>query len=413
MKYGLLGEKLSHSFSPAIHERISDIRYGLFEVPPSELGTFLRSGDFRGLNVTIPYKQAVIPYLDSLSESARKAGAVNVIVRREGSRLEGCNTDVEGFVDLVRSSGVSVEGSRVAILGAGGAARAVDVAVRRLGAAGTVFAVRTPRAPGQVPISDPSSFEGCDILVNATPAGMFPAVDGTLVDLGSLKGLRAVFDCIYNPLRTNLVLDAAELGIPAAGGLRMLAAQAVRTSELFRDVTLDDSVTDEVCRFLLGTRRNIVLCGMPSSGKTTVGRMLSGMLGKVFVDTDEVVGTHAGMDIPRIFELEGEAGFRARERVAVQQAASEQGAVIATGGGTVLDPANLRALRRSGLVIFLDRPPQLLEPSADRPLSSDRAALLRLYGERHAAYLQAADAVIPNAGTPGQAAEQILELYDK
>ena len=407
MKFGLIGEHLGHSFSPIIHRRLSGLPYDLRELSPQELGDFLRNEHFRGINVTIPYKQAVIPYLNALAHSAQLTGAVNAIVRAEDGTLTGYNTDMDGFIALARHSGIDFTGADVVILGAGGAAKAVTAASKQLGAASVRFAVRTPKAPEQLPLADPSAFSDCDILVNATPVGMFPNVEGKLLDLSIFPKLRGVLDCIYNPLRTNLVLDAQELGIPAEGGLRMLAAQAVRASELFRDCKIEDSATDDICSFLLASRRNVVLCGMPSSGKSTIGKAVAERLNLEFVDTDDSVRADAGVEIADIFKTEGEAGFRERERRAVADAASRQGAVIATGGGAILNPKNVRALKRSGILCFIDRPLELLQATQDRPLSADRTALERLYAERRPLYLAAADMVVLNQGTPEQAVKTI------
>ena len=408
MTYGLIGEKLGHSFSKIIHERLAGIPYGLRELSPDELGPFLRNEPFRGINVTIPYKQAVIPYLDELGPSALLTGAVNVIVRSEDGRLTGHNTDYDGVLAMASHAGVSFEGASVVILGAGGASKAVAAAAREAGASKVVFAVRHGFGPDRLPIEDPSCFADCEVLVNATPVGMYPGVEVKPFDIGTLPHLRGVLDCVYNPIRTELVLDAQERGIPAEGGLMMLVAQAVRASELFLDKTYGPGVTEELYRWLLCGRRNIVLCGMPSSGKTTVGQEVAARLGKPFTDTDDVVRTHSGMEIPDLFALEGEAGFRRRERIAVQSVASGQGLVVATGGGAVLDPANVRALKRNGVVFFIDRHPELLEPTADRPLSRDRSALERLYAQRMPAYIAAADARIPNDGDLTDTVESII-----
>ena len=408
MTYGLIGEHLGHSFSPAIHERLSGLPYELRELAPDQLGDFLKNEPFKGINVTIPYKQAVIPYLDSLAPSAQLTGAVNAIVRSSDGRLTGHNTDMDGFISLSRHSGADFQGAKVVILGAGGAAKAVAAAASQLGAASVRNAVRSPKAPDQLQIQDVESFADCDILINATPVGMFPKVDGNILDISLLPRLRGVLDCIYNPLRTNLILDTEERGLPAEGGLRMLAAQAVRASELFRGCTIDDSAIDDICSFLLRSRRNIVLCGMPSSGKTTIGKAVAERLGLDFIDTDDIVKSEAGMEISRIFEFEGEEGFRSRESRAIGAAALRQGTVIATGGGAVLNPANVRTLKRSGILCFIDRPLDKLQATSDRPLSQDRSALDRMYEVRRPVYLSAADIVIPNWGTAAQAVENII-----
>ena len=408
MTYGLIGEKLGHSFSKIIHERLAEFPYELRELAPTELGEFLRNEPFRGINVTIPYKQAVIPYLDELAPSAELTGAVNVIVRSEDGRLTGHNTDYDGVLAMAGRAGVDFSGASVVILGAGGASRAVAAAAKDAGAAKVVFAVRHDFGPGRLPVSDPSTFADCEVLVNATPVGMCPNVSGKPLDISVLPKLRGVLDCVYNPIRTELVLDAQERGIPAAGGLMMLVAQAVRASELFLDKTYPEEVVDEMYRFLLCSRRNIVLCGMPSSGKTTIGKEVAARLGMPFTDTDDVIRTHSGMEIPDIFAQEGEAGFRKRESIAIESVAGEQGFVIATGGGAVLDPSNVRALKRNGIIFFVDRSPVLLEPTEDRPLSRTRSAIGRLYEQRLPGYLAAADARIPNDGNLTDTVESII-----
>ena len=411
MKYGLIGEHLSHSFSRSIHERLSGEPYELREVPRETLGEFLRSEPFKAINVTIPYKQAVIPYLDSLAPSAIDTGAVNVIVRSGDGRLTGHNTDCDGFKALAEEAGVDLSGAKVAVLGSGGAAKAVAAAARDLGAGKLVFAVRRPSGTDQVSIYDTELYNDCDVLVNATPAGMFPFTDERPVSLEDFPNLKGVLDCIYNPLRTNLVLDALQSGIPARGGLRMLVCQAVRAQELFRGVKIDDSVSREVYNELLSKVRNVVLCGMPSSGKTTLGRMLARQHNCPFVDTDDMIVKEAGLSIPEIFAAEGEQGFREREHAAVLGAACMRGAVIAVGGGAVMREDNVRALRQSGIVCLLDRSLGLLEPSADRPLSSECSSLKRLHKQRKSLYLKAADVVIDNNGGPDAALSRLSKLF--
>ena len=435
MQYGLIGEKLGHSFSRLIHGRLSSDSYDLCELSPDQLPGFLQRLDFRGINVTIPYKQAVMPYLDELGESARGAGAVNTIVNRDG-KLYGYNTDYDGFIALARHAGADFSGSRVVILGAGGAAKAVRAAALAMGAASVVNAVRRPSAPEHLLISDPASFENCDIIVNATPVGMFPRWQDAPIKLPE-RPLRDVLDCIYTPLRTSLVLDAAARGrvngrgpalatggmseakfpsVPARpaaeGGLYMLVAQAVRARELFTGEPLPDEIIEREYQRLLHSKRNIVLCGMPSCGKSTLGRALADASGRRFVDTDEIVALQAGMDIPRIFELEGEAGFRTRETIAIESIASEQGLVIATGGGAPLKEPNVKLLKHNGLICLIERDLHLLSPGKGRPLSRSRAELESLWTARRAAYLKAAEVCIDNNGPIDNTFAQLLAYVD-
>jgi len=409
MTYGLIGEHLGHSFSRIIHEHLTGQPYVLRELRPDELGDFLRNEPFRGINVTIPYKQAVIPYLDSLADSARLTGAVNVIIRDSEGRLTGHNTDYDGFLSMAQNAGVEFKGASVVILGAGGAAKAASAAARNAGAVKVVYAVRHDFGPGRVPISDPSAFQDCTVLVNATPVGMYPDINGKPFDISVLPNLRGVLDCIYNPIRTQIVLDAQERGIPAAGGLMMVVSQAVKAAELFHDCKYEEGTVDSTYRYILSDRRNIVLVGMPSCGKTTLGRELASRRGLRFIDTDEVISTFAGMEIPDIFALEGEAGFRKRESIAIESIAGEQGLVIATGGGAILSSQNVRALRQNGIIVFVERAPELLEATSDRPLSSSRAALKALYDKRLPLYIKAADVRISNNGSIADAILNIEE----
>ncbi|MBO4476455.1 MAG: hypothetical protein J5737_07025 [Bacteroidales bacterium] len=409
MTYGLIGERLGHSFSRIIHEYLTGDPYELRELRPDELGPFLRSEPFRGINVTIPYKQAVIPYLDELAPSARLVGAVNAVLRGRDGCLTGYNTDFDGFLAMAAAAGVQFDGADVVILGAGGAAKAVEAAVRSAGASKVAFAVRHDFGPDRLPIDRPEAFAGFDVLVNATPVGMYPDIKAKPFDISALPRLRGVLDCIYNPICTQLVLDARERGIPAAGGLMMVVAQAVKAAELFHDMKFPEDTVLKTYRHMLAARRNIVLTGMPSSGKTTVGRLLAAELGLRFTDTDDVVRTLSGLEIPELFARGGEEEFRRWEAVAIESLAAEQGLVIATGGGAVLSPDNVRELRRNGILVFLDRDPALLQPSPDRPLSRSRRALEALYAERLPAYLKSADIHIENNGTPEDAAGKIID----
>ena len=307
MEFGLIGEHLGHSFSKTIHGMLTDAPYELHELRPDELAAFLAERDFRGINVTIPYKRAVMPHLDGLAPSAFACDAVNCIVNRDG-RLTGYNTDYDGFIALASHAGVDFQGARVVILGAGGAASAVAAAARDMGAASVLNACRRP-LEGQLQIAEPETWNDCDIIVNATPVGMYPDWQGKLLDLSIFPHLRGVLDCIYNPLRTRLVLDAQERGIPAGGGLYMLVGQAVRARELFDGRSLPEGACEQVYERILRGKRNIVLTGMPSCGKTTVGRQLAARTGRHYIDIDEVISLQAGMEIPEIFAREGEAGF--------------------------------------------------------------------------------------------------------
>ena len=409
MEFGLIGEHLGHSFSREIHGMLCDAPYELRELSPDKLPKFLTDRNFRGINVTIPYKRAVMPQLDEIAPSAQLSGAVNCIVNA-GGRLTGHNTDFDGFIALARHAGVDFNGARVVILGAGGAASAVAAAASSMDAASVRNAVRNIRSEGQLSIDRPELWSDCDILVNATPVGMYPDWQATPVNIDTLPHLCGVLDCIYNPLRTRLILDAQALGIPAEGGLYMLVAQAVRARELFDGKTLPEGSCEEIHVRILKSKRNIVLTGMPSCGKTTVGRELASRTGRRYVDTDEIIALQAGMGIPEIFAREGETGFRKRETAAIESLAAEQGLVIATGGGAIMKEENVRLLRHNGIICLLQRDLELLVPTADRPLSRDRAALQALYDRRLPCYLKAAEVTIDNNGPLERTLEELQKL---
>ena len=413
MTYGLIGEHLAHSWSPLVHKLVSGMDYSLAEVPREDLGHWLRHAPFRGINVTIPYKQEVIPWLDSLSGTARKTGAVNTVTKTGDGLLTGYNTDVYGASEMMLRSGVRIRGSKLAVLGRGGAARAVAEAALGLGAASVRFAVRNPDSPDQLPISNPEAFRDCGVLVNATPVGMYPDLGSSPLDISSLPDLQAVFDCIYNPLRSSLVLDARSRGIAAFGGLRMLVSQAVKAEELWLGKSFDESVAEITHAAVASRLANIVLTGMPYSGKTTVGRELAALTGRQLIDTDREIVAAAGKGIPEIFASEGEEGFRRREAEVVRALAPRTGLVIAAGGGTVLSETNLKLLKHNGLLCLIERPAELMQPSPDRPLAPDRQALSRLAAERGPAYSRAADFSICNDGSPKQAAESMWDLFNK
>ena len=406
MEYGLIGQSLGHSYSPTLHSLLADYSYALRELAPAQLGPFLTAGQFRGLNVTIPYKQAVLPYLSQLSPVARRIGAVNTILNRDG-RLVGHNTDYDGLMSLARQAGIDPAGGRVLILGTGGAARTAHAVMEDLGAAEILH---TTRQPGGLAAADAARlYPDTAVIVNATPVGMRPDDTGAPIHLSGFSRLRGVLDVVYNPLRTRLVLQAQALGIPAAGGLWMLAAQAVYAAALFQDIPADPARIRLAYEWLLARKQNLVLIGMPTCGKTTVGRRLSEKTGRPFYDTDEILSARLGMAPGEYITRCGEAAFRAAESALVAELTRLEGAVIATGGGTVLDPGNVQALKGSGQLVFLDRQLALLTPAPDRPLSADPEALARLYEARRPVYLAAADRTVNADGAPQAVANAVLQ----
>ena len=408
MQYGLIGEHLGHSYSPEIHAQIADYTYELKEIPRDGLDAFMRAKDFKAINVTIPYKQDVIPYLDEISDQAAAIGAVNTIVNRDG-RLWGGNTDFAGMSALIRKLGLDLTGRKVRIFGTGGTSKTALAVAQSLGA-GEIFRVSRRGNDGAITYDQAAQdHSDAQIIINTTPAGMYPDTEGRAADISLFPDLEGVVDAVYNPIRTNLVLDAQERGIPAEGGLYMLSAQAVYACGAFLSKEMDDAVIDRAYRNVLNGKRNIILIGMPSSGKTTIGRILAKKLGRELVDTDEMVIRNINMPIADYFAAKGEQAFRDRESEAIKELALSGGLIVATGGGAILRRENVRNLKRNGTVIFLDRPLEKLISTNDRPLSSSREALEKRYNERYDIYKSCADVIIDAQGTKREVTEKVLE----
>ncbi len=399
MEYGLIGEHLPHSFSKEIHGRCADYDYQLMELTPGQVPEFMTAKEFKAINVTIPYKQTVIPFLSFVDESARSIGAVNTVVNREG-KLYGYNTDFYGMEALIRRIGISLTGKKIVILGTGGTSHTAQAVARAAKASAVIVAGRPKNIPS-VTLNDVyEKHTDAQVIVNTTPCGMYPYADGTPdraptpVDLSKFPNLCGVVDAVYNPIRTNLVMDAKDRGVPAEGGLYMLVAQAVKACRIFQGKVFDgmDEQTEEIYKEIFAQKENIVLTGMPGSGKTTVGKGLAKALNRPFIDTDEMIVKRAGKEIPQIFAEAGEAGFRDLESQAVREAANgNTGAVIATGGGAVLREENIRVLKRTGKIYFLDRALKFLLPTSDRPLASTAEAIRKRYEERYDRYRATCD----------------------
>ena len=426
MKYGLIGEHLSHSFSKEIHEMCADYTYELCELPPEAVADFMQNPAFKAINVTIPYKQTVMPFLHEIHEHARMIGAVNTVVNRDG-KLYGYNTDFYGLSALVRRVCGCLRGKKVLILGSGGTSHTACAVAASQHAAQVLTVVRTPKGDAQISYAEAEEKHmDAEVIINCTPCGMYPYADGaehikgTPIDITRFPRLAGVVDAVYNPLRTNLVQDALDRGIPAEGGLYMLVAQAVmacriflgHVEEAFSDETAMDRETERVFKKILSDKENIVLIGMPSSGKTTVGKALAEMLGRPFIDTDAVIVERAGKPITDIFSELGEAGFRDLETQAVRDMANTHtGAIIATGGGAILRDENVRALKRTGRLYFLNRPLEQLIPTADRPIASTVEAIKRRFEERYDRYLSTCDKEIKNNETVDYTVNTIREDF--
>lgn len=408
MEYGLIGEKLGHSFSREIHQRLGGYDYRLQELTPAQLPAFLEKRDFRGVNVTIPYKQTVIPLLDEVDPKAAAIGAVNTIVNRRG-RLYGYNTDYDGMAALARHAGLTLKNKNVLILGTGGTSRTAMTVAADLGAAEIRRVSRTGRG-GAITYEQAADLP-VQVLINTTPCGMYPGCDGQPMDLSRFGWLEGVLDAVYNPLRTRLVLQARDNGARGQGGLYMLVAQAAAACRLFLDRPLPDGALDSVYRAIHGQKQNIVLTGMPGSGKSTVGRVLARQLERELVDTDTEIIRLAKKPIPEIFAQRGERGFRDLESQVIQEVSRRTGLVIATGGGAILREENVRRLRQNGRIYFLDRPAEDILPTDDRPLARDMEAVRQRYAERYPRYTSTADAAVPVRGSAEDVAAAIREEF--
>ena len=401
MKCGLLGRKLAHSYSPAIHALLGNYEYNLYEKEPEELEAFLRSSDWDGINVTIPYKQAVIPYLDSLTPIASEVGTVNTIIRRDG-KLIGSNTDYWGFLSMVEKSGLSPAGKKCLVLGSGGASQVVQAVLRSKNANVVVIS-----RSGENNYENLSRHVDASIIVNTTPVGMYPNAGVSPVNLDRFPHLEGVLDLVYNPARTQLLMDAESRGIVAMNGLFMLVAQAKTAAEHFMDTTLSDAKLAEIHHSLRAQMENIILIGMPGCGKSTIGRLLAEKTGKYFVDADTEIENMAQKTIPRMFAEDGEAVFRDYETKVLDALGKRSGLVIATGGGCVTKMRNYPLLHQNGTIFWLQRELDQL-PTEGRPLSTDLAAM---YRTRAPLYAQFADHILDNNGTLDDAITAILEVF--
>lgn len=405
MKCGLLGQKLGHSYSPQIHRKLADYEYSLYERQPDELESFLKHGDFTGLNVTLPYKKSVIPFLDELSPTAARLGAVNTIVRRADRTLIGHNTDYFGFKSMVQRSGLSPKGKKVLVLGSGGASNTAVAVLEELAAQTIVISRSGDNNYHNLPLHADAA-----IIVNATPVGMYPNVGVTPVNLNLFPRLEGVLDIVYNPARTQLLLDAEKRGLVAMNGLWMLVAQAKESAEWFTGQSISDEQIVAIHRELKTQMENIILIGMPGSGKSTVGQLLAQRLNRRFVDADQEIVEKAGMSIPDIFAEQGESGFRALETKVLSELGKQSGLVIATGGGCVTRQENYNLLHQNGRIFCLNRELSAL-PTDGRPLSQ-AVKLEEMYRTRKSLYDYFADYQIPNNDLD-TAVTQILNILEE
>lgn len=417
MKYGLIGEHLGHSFSKQIQTRIAEIEnvkdydYQLVELNKEEFKEFMEKKDFKGINVTIPYKKDVIPYLDEMDESAKAIGAVNTIINVDG-KLKGFNTDFGGFLYMVKAHNVHMEGKKVLIIGNGGACAAVKAVCEHENAKDIVIVSRSANR-GAISYDEMyTSHLDADIIVNTSPVGMYPNIMNAPVDVSWFHKLECVLDVVYNPILTRLCFEAQEADIKRVVGLEMLIAQAKYTFEIFENMSFDDSIIDEIKKEMLKDRCNIVLIGMPSAGKTTIGKMLEEKLGKEFIDLDDMIIAKAGKSIPEIFQEPGEAGFRAIETEVAIEASKMNNKIIATGGGVIKHKVNMDFLRLNGITIFIDRDiDKLISSDPNRPLSSSKQALQQMHKERYPLYQKYAAYVAVNNANVEETVDDIVNAY--
>lgn len=417
MKYGLIGEHLGHSFSKQIQTRIAEIEnvkdcdYQLVELDKEEFKEFMEKKDFKGINVTIPYKKDVIPYLDEMDESAKAIGAVNTIINVDG-KLKGYNTDFGGFLYMVKAHNVHMEGKKVLIIGNGGACAAVKAVCKHENAKDIVIVSRSANR-GAISYDEMyTSHLDADIVVNTSPVGMFPNIVNAPIDVSWFHKLECVLDVVYNPILTRLCFEAQEADIKRVIGLEMLIAQAKYAFEIFENMSFDDSIIDEIKKEMLKDRCNIVLIGMPSAGKTTIGKMLEEKLGKEFFDLDDMIIAKAGKSIPEIFQESGETGFRAIETEVAIEASKMNNKIIATGGGVVKHKVNMDFLRLNGITIFIDRDiDKLISSDPNRPLSNSKQALQQMYKERYPLYQKYAAYIAVNNANIEETVDDIVNTY--
>lgn len=405
IQYGCIGKKLTHSFSKEIHAKLADYDYELIELTEEEIAPFFFQKDFSAINVTIPYKQTVLPYLDFISPVARRIGAVNTVVNRDG-KLYGYNTDYYGMKALTERVGIDLNGRKVLILGTGGTSKTARVLAADLGAAEILTVSRKKAEPHITYEEAVCDHSDAQIIINTTPSGMYPNCEDKPIDISRFPRLEGVLDVVYNPLRTNLILDARERGIKAEGGLYMLVMQAVVAVEHFLNTSIPKETADGVFASIYAAKENIVLTGMPGSGKSTVGKLLE-LEGFSFIDTDEEIEKRCGCSIRDLIEEKGEPYFRDLETEVIREVSSDSCRIISTGGGAILREENVRYLKRNGSLYFLNAALSRLRATDSRPLSDTDEKLKRLYAERMPIYRNTANVIVPDLALPQEESNYI------
>lgn len=411
MQYGLIGYPLAHSFSKEIHQAIGKYQYDLWPLKEEMLDDFFNKKDFKGINVTIPYKQKVIKYLDEIDEIAGKIEAVNTIVNIDG-KIKGYNTDFYGLLALIEKNNIEIKNKNVAILGTGGTSNTAYYLCQYLKATSIKKVSRQERQDCLTYEQLNEFKDRFQVIINTTPIGMYPNNDDTILDVSDFNNLEAVVDVIYNPLQTKLVLQAKQKGLKATNGLYMLVAQAVYAYCIFQNEKYDKDLTDIIYKKIYQQKSNIVLIGMPTCGKTTLGKLLAEKLDREHYDIDDIIIKDRKKMITDIFSNEGEKAFREYEKKAVKEVYKKEGVIISCGGGTILDQENVNLLKQNGILIFLDRDLDKLAYDETRPITSSKEKLEKIYKERYDIYTSVKDITIKNNDTKKQAVERIIESYE-
>ena len=401
--YGLIGKKLSHSYSPLIHKELADYEYNLFEIAPENLGNFIRDSRIKGLNITIPYKKDIMVYCDKLTDVAKEIGSVNTVYRNEENELVGHNTDVFGFSYLLEKSQIAVAGKKVLILGSGGSSLTVNYVLKQKKAKEIIIISRN----GKMNYKNLSLHHDSDIIINTTPVGMFPHNLEAPVDISEFSNLIGVVDLIYNPNETKLILNAKKRGIKAIGGIIMLVAQAFEAARVFTNSRLDENKIDRISSIIKKQTLNLILIGMPGAGKSSIAKELSALMHREAVDTDGLIMKKYKKTIPEIFFQVGEDGFRQYESEVVFEVGAQNSLIISTGGGCVTKAGNYDMLSQNGVIVYLKRNLPLLETTG-RPLSVDVA---KLFEVRKPLYEEFSDATVENNGEIQDVAKKVLEAF--
>ena len=408
--YGCIGEVLKHSFSKEIHNKLADYNYELIEVARDDFNRFCTDREFKAINVTIPYKELIIPHLSWIDPIAKKIGAVNTVVNKDG-KLYGYNTDFYGMSLLIEHAKIDLKNKKVVILGTGGTSKTAYEVASSMGAR-EILKVSREKKENVITYGELyESHTDTEVIINTTPVGTYPNIFNSPLDLAPFTSLLGVIDAVYNPLRTPLITEAKKKGVSAEGGLYMLVAQAVRASEIFTDRKYDTGTVESIFKSIYSKKENVVLTGMPACGKSTVGKIIAKELNREFIDTDILIEKAEGKTIPEIFSQYGEKHFRDVEERLIKSIAAEAGKVIATGGGAILREANVDALKENGKIFFIDRPLESLMPTSDRPLASDRDAIKKRYTERYEIYRNTADVAVDANADAVTVSQRIMKEF--